>query len=216
MTETRHVSGCAPRMETHSGVRPGSAAEQGIRRHLVAPLLLTIVPDLKICSALDSGAMTVSQFWIYMIAIMVSPLIAVQVSEFLNKRKESRGRRVGIFKTLMGTRASRLSADHVQALNTIDIEFHGKDKRSRQVLEAWKAYLNHLNTRLPPRCGSAAAMTCSSSCSSPWLKASATPWTRRRFGRPRTSPLPTDDMRRNRRASALAFLNSSRASARSR
>jgi hypothetical protein len=94
--------------------------------------------------------MTVSQFWIYMVAILVSPLIAVQVSEILAKRKESRARRVGIFKTLMTTRAARLSADHIQALNTIDIEFRGKDRRSRQVLEAWKAYLNHLNTRMAP------------------------------------------------------------------
>ena len=50
----------------------------------------------------------------------------------------------------MATRANRLTAEHVQALNMIDIEFHGKDRRSRGVLEAWKAYLNHLNTPLPP------------------------------------------------------------------
>lgn len=94
--------------------------------------------------------MPVSQFWIYMLAILVSPLIAVQVTEYLQKHKEARDRRLWIFKTLMATRASRLSLDHVQALNTIDIEFRGMGRRGRPVLDAWKAYLNHLNTQLSP------------------------------------------------------------------
>ncbi len=85
-----------------------------------------------------------------MFTILLAPLVAVQISEFLQKRKEGRARRVELFKTLMATRASRLSGDHVKALNMIDIEFHGTDRRSRRVLEAWKAYLNHLNTPLPP------------------------------------------------------------------
>jgi hypothetical protein len=93
---------------------------------------------------------TVSQFWIYMFAVLISPLLAVQASEILSKRKEARARRLGLFKTLMATRANRLTAEHVQALNMIDIEFHGGGRRSKKVLEAWKAYLNHLNTRQPP------------------------------------------------------------------
>lgn len=94
--------------------------------------------------------MTAPQFWIYMLAILVSPLLAVQVTEYLQKHKEARARRLWIFKTLMATRASRLSLDHVQALNTIDIEFRGMGRRGKPVLEAWKAYLNHLNTQLSP------------------------------------------------------------------
>jgi hypothetical protein len=94
--------------------------------------------------------MTVSQFWIYMFAILISPLIAVQVTEHLQKHKEARGRRLWIFKTLMATRASRLSLDHVQALNMIDFEFRGMGRRGRPVLESWKAYLHHLNTQMPP------------------------------------------------------------------
>lgn len=49
------------------------------------------------------------------------------------------------FRTLMATRASGLAPDHVRALNMIDVEFYGKDRSSRAVLEAWKAYLDHLN-----------------------------------------------------------------------
>ncbi|MCL4837056.1 MAG: hypothetical protein KJ058_03700 [Thermoanaerobaculia bacterium] len=82
-----------------------------------------------------------------MFTILMSPLLAVQVTEALQKRKEGRARRGWIFKTLMATRASRLHIDHVHALNMIDIEFRGKDKKSKAVVEAWKVYLAHLNTK---------------------------------------------------------------------
>ena len=91
--------------------------------------------------------MTAGQFWIYTISVLLAPLIALQVSEILQKRKEARSRRLWIFKTLMATRASRLNFEHVQALNMIDIEFHGNGAKDKAVLESWKAYLNHFNTR---------------------------------------------------------------------
>lgn len=78
------------------------------------------------------------------VAVLVSPLVALQVSSWLAKRKERRERRLYVFRTLMATRASVLAAEHVQALNLIDIEFHGTDAKSKSVLNAWKAYLDHL------------------------------------------------------------------------
>lgn len=78
-------------------------------------------------------------------AIVLSPLIAIQVTKFLEKRTEKRLRRLYMFRTLMGTRASRLSNDHINALNMIDVEFYGNDKNSKQVVEAWKVYLDHLS-----------------------------------------------------------------------
>jgi hypothetical protein len=78
------------------------------------------------------------------LAVLVSPLVALQVSSWLAKRKERRERRLYVFRTLMATRASGLAAEHVQALNLIDIEFHGSDAKSKAVLNAWKAYLDHL------------------------------------------------------------------------
>jgi hypothetical protein len=78
------------------------------------------------------------------LAVLVSPLFAVQASEWFHRWREKRQRRLIIFRTLMSTRATRLSADHVQALNVIDIEFN--DRKSRGVRDAWSAYLNHLNT----------------------------------------------------------------------
>lgn len=86
-------------------------------------------------------------------AMLLSPLIALQVSQRLTTRKEKQKRRLDLFHALMATRGSanstgRLSREHVQALNMIDIEFHG-DKRARPILEAWKAYLDHLLAPTP-------------------------------------------------------------------
>lgn len=55
----------------------------------------------------------------------------------------------------MATRAARLSPDHVQALNIIDLAFYGKrilgihrrSKKETAVLDAWHEYLDHLNTK---------------------------------------------------------------------
>jgi len=74
------------------------------------------------------------------LAILISPLIAVQVTELLNKIKLNRQRKLDIFKDLMATRAAGLSPTHVGALNRIDIEFYGVS----EVSEAWKEYHDHL------------------------------------------------------------------------
>jgi hypothetical protein len=55
----------------------------------------------------------------------------------------------------MATRAARVSADHVQALNMIDLVFYGRrilgihrrSKTESAVLDAWHEYLDHLNTK---------------------------------------------------------------------
>lgn len=83
---------------------------------------------------------------ISILAVLFSPLVALQVSEVLQRRREQRQRRQQVFKTLMATRASGLAPEHVQALNMIDIEFYGADSKSKAVLNAWKAYLDHLNS----------------------------------------------------------------------
>ena len=80
------------------------------------------------------------------LALLLSPLIALQVSEMIQRRREGRQRRLGVFRTLMTTRATGVAHDHVQALNMIDIEFQGEDAKSKAVLNAWKAYLDHLNS----------------------------------------------------------------------
>lgn len=78
--------------------------------------------------------------WITALAILLAPLLALQVSVLLNQYREKRQRRLSVFKTLMSTRAAQLSSNHVQALNMIDVEFYGE----KEVIRAWKAYLDHL------------------------------------------------------------------------
>ena len=58
----------------------------------------------------------------------------------------------------MSTRATRLSLEHVSALNMIDIEFYGQrifgirfqGKAKKKVTNAWKIYNDHLNVPFTP------------------------------------------------------------------
>lgn len=74
-------------------------------------------------------------------AIILSPLIAVQVEKFLERRRSDKERKLNIFKTLMATRGWALDHRHVEALNMIDLEF----TKVETVITQWKAYLDHLN-----------------------------------------------------------------------
>ncbi|MEC9267067.1 MAG: DUF6680 family protein [Pseudomonadota bacterium] len=78
------------------------------------------------------------------LAIFFGPIAAVQVQKWLDSYRESRSRRIEVFKTLMATRAAAISKDHVQALNMIDLEFNSK--KYIQVTRAWKTYLDHLSS----------------------------------------------------------------------
>jgi hypothetical protein len=84
--------------------------------------------------------------WINIVAILLAPLVALRVSAYLQDRKERRQRKLSIFRTLMATRATPLRLEHVQALNMIDVEFYSdKDKKDKEVRDAWKAYLDQLS-----------------------------------------------------------------------
>lgn len=83
--------------------------------------------------------------WLTIVAILIAPLTALWIQGYLDDRKEANNRRLDIFKTLMATRASVLSPEHIKALNMIDTEFYGK-KKYREVIKAWRAYL-HARTK---------------------------------------------------------------------
>lgn len=88
------------------------------------------------------------------LAILFSPLIALEVQRYIDIFRERRIRKMRIFETLMTTRRDDVSQYHVQALNMIDIDFYGirlfgknwRTKKEKNVLTAWKTYLDHLNT----------------------------------------------------------------------
>lgn len=80
--------------------------------------------------------------WIMVAAVLLAPLVALQVQRYLDNRREKRHRRTAIFQTLMTTRAQATSPAHVHALNLIDIEFYGKGS----VIQKWKEYHDHLGS----------------------------------------------------------------------
>ncbi len=84
--------------------------------------------------------------WIMIGAVLLAPVIAIQVQKFIENYKEKRGRRLAIFRTLMATRATAMAPQHVEALNMIDIEFYGINK----ITDAWKVYLDHLGSYPKP------------------------------------------------------------------
>lgn len=90
--------------------------------------------------------------WLTMTAILLGPILAIHTTRYLERRRDEYGRKERILKTLMATRATRLSLEHVQALNMIDIEFYDKKKwtrnrRNKAVIEAWTEYLDHLSDK---------------------------------------------------------------------
>jgi hypothetical protein len=84
--------------------------------------------------------------YITIFAVLISPLLAVQAEKIIERARSSKNRKVQIFKTLMATRGSRLSTEHVIALNQIDLEFYGS-KKYRKTLNSWKEYLDQLGLK---------------------------------------------------------------------
>ncbi|MDK7600923.1 DUF6680 family protein [Citrobacter freundii] len=66
-------------------------------------------------------------------ATLFSPIIAIRVQKYLEGKSQKQTVKVKIFSQLMATRAvsSRLLPEHVQALNMIDLAFHGDVKRGK-------------------------------------------------------------------------------------
>jgi Family of unknown function (DUF6680) len=87
--------------------------------------------------------------WLTIIAILAAPLVAIRVEKWLERQREIREQKLRVFRTLMATRATKLSAVHVEALNMIDLTFTGKKEKA--VRDRWKECLDKLaNAPKPP------------------------------------------------------------------
>lgn len=75
-----------------------------------------------------------------LLAILLGPILAIQIQKRIETHKEIKDRKLNIFKSLMATRGARVSFEHVRALNMIDIEF----TKHKDIAEAWKYYLDCL------------------------------------------------------------------------
>ena len=87
--------------------------------------------------------------WLVVFATLLSPLIAVQVTKWLDRRNQAREEQVKIFKTLMATRGLKLDPRHVESLNIIDIVFSSEQKTEIAIRNSWREYLDHLSKFYP-------------------------------------------------------------------
>jgi hypothetical protein len=83
--------------------------------------------------------------WLTMLAIILGPILAVQVEKYLQRKRGETDRKLRVFKELMATRGTRLAPRHVEALNMIDLEFGADVDREKPVVEAWRTYRDALS-----------------------------------------------------------------------
>ncbi len=85
--------------------------------------------------------------WGWNLAIVFStlagPILAVRAQRWIDEGRERERRRLFVFHTLMRLRRSLLSPDFVAALNSVPLEFHGKDVKLAAIRTAWKVYMEH-------------------------------------------------------------------------
>jgi len=93
--------------------------------------------------------------WAVVFATLIGPVLAVQAQKWIELLRDKRRRKAFLFEQLMATRASRVSAEHVRALNMIDMVFYGsrifgilrRSATEKSVLENWDIYLEHLGNQ---------------------------------------------------------------------
>ena len=83
--------------------------------------------------------------WLVIVAILLAPILAVQIQRWIEDYRNKKNRKEWIFRTLMATRGDPLSREHINALNMIDIEYYG-DKKGAKIVTKWREYLDHLNS----------------------------------------------------------------------
>jgi hypothetical protein len=81
--------------------------------------------------------------WAIVLATFGGPIAAVQAQQWVSRWRERRNRKLALFRALMNTRASLLSADAVNAFNSVPLEFYGDE----DVLKPWRVYFDHLETK---------------------------------------------------------------------
>ena len=89
-------------------------------------------------------------------AIVAGPILALLAQRILDHLRENKKRKLTLFHGLLTSRAIPLSMQHVQGLNSIELEFYPRRGKNKRVLDAWRIYSDHLNQ---PQSGEPAAMT---------------------------------------------------------
>lgn len=76
--------------------------------------------------------------YVTLTAIVLGPVVAVLVARQLEANAQSRVRRLSLFRSLMATRRTPTTPEHVTALNTIEVEFHG----AKNVIVQYKTHID--------------------------------------------------------------------------
>ena len=79
-----------------------------------------------------------------MLAIVLGPILALLAQRWLDLIREKKNRRIQLYLTLMLHRANPLHADHVNAINLVDVVFDGW--RDGKVREARQKLMEHIYT----------------------------------------------------------------------
>lgn len=96
---------------------------------------------------MDFSKITIADYLI-VIATVMGPILAVQAQKWVEVWGEKRNRKLRIFYNLMATRANRVSERHVEALNSIQLEYYSNSKgKAKKVKDSWAEYHSHLNER---------------------------------------------------------------------
>ena len=80
---------------------------------------------------------------INVIAILLSPLIALLISQHIQDKKELNNRQFQIFLSLISSRHAILTEDQIKAYNSIDVIFSD----SNNVRRVWKEYFDLLHQK---------------------------------------------------------------------
>jgi hypothetical protein len=98
-----------------------------------------LLPIVSVSSIIDSTATRApvrALDIINIIAILLSPVIAVVVTLWHQDRKERRGTKLWLLNTLIATRSSRTTDEAVRAVNLIDVVFYDQPS----VRKLWREY----------------------------------------------------------------------------
>jgi hypothetical protein len=79
--------------------------------------------------------------WLTIAAIILGPLLAFAVQHQRDKKQERERRKTEIFRRLLLTLKVPMAQSHVDALNSIPLEFQSH----ADVMRAWRLYTSHLN-----------------------------------------------------------------------
>ncbi len=78
-------------------------------------------------------------------AIFLGPRYGIYAQKQLEKNTEHESKQHDIFRTLMATRANRLSIKHVEALNLISMDFSENKENEQPIIAAWENLLDQYN-----------------------------------------------------------------------